>query len=65
MSSKYFPKDCHEDCQYFRRWDLSVDDYTNVCTKLGLQIDDMDAYGPFYIPRFCPISTDGKEKEEC
>lgn len=36
MSSKYFPKDCHEDCQYFRRLDLSVDDYTNICTKLGL-----------------------------
>ena len=64
MSSKHFPKDCDEDCPYFISYDLSVDDYTNVCTKLGLQIDDMDAYGPFYIPIFCPISID-KEKEEC
>ena len=63
--SKYFPKDCDVDCPYFMQWDLSVDDYTNVCTKLGLQVDDMDAYSPFYIPCLCPISADDKEKEEC
>lgn len=55
MTRKYFPKDCEKTCPYFRRWDLSVDDYTNVCEKLGIQLDDMYAYSPFYTPIFCPL----------
>lgn len=54
--AKQFPKDCPDDCPYFHRWDLSVDDYTNVCDKLEIQVDDMDAYSPFYLPRFCPLN---------
>lgn len=60
MSSKYFPKDCEETCPNFRRWDLSIDDYTNVCEKLRIQVDDMDAYGPFYIPFLCPLNEESK-----
>lgn len=55
--TKQFPKDCSDNCPYFHRWDLSVDDYTNICDKLGIQVDDMDAYGPFYLPRFCPLNN--------
>lgn len=62
--SKYFPKDCTKDCPYFHCWDLSIDDYTNVCDKLGVQVDDMDAYGPFYIPLFCPIEKEGERANE-
>lgn len=54
--SKQFPKDCPNDCPYLEQWDLSIDDYTSVCNKLHVQVDDMDAYGPFYVPLLCPIS---------
>lgn len=63
MSSKCFPKDCEETCPYFRRWDLSVDDYTNACEKLRIQVDDMDAYSPFYIPFFCPLNEESEVEE--
>lgn len=51
-----FPMDCPRECKYFKSWDLSIDDYTNVCYKLKKQVDDCDAYGPFYLPFFCPLS---------
>lgn len=41
--AKLFPKNCNSSCPYYRSWDLSIDDYTNLCTKLGIQIDDCDA----------------------
>ena len=53
--SKCFPKDCTKDCPHYHCWDLSVDDYTNACDILGVQVDDCDAYGPFYVPLICPI----------
>jgi len=61
--AKEFPKDCTIDCPHFHCWDLSIDDYTNVCDKLGVQVDDCDAYSPFYIPLFCPLE-DMKESDE-
>ena len=61
--SKRFPYDCKKECQYYRCWDLSIDDYTNVCDKLHIQVDDCDAYSPFYIPRFCPLEIEGENKE--
>ena len=60
MSVKFFPKDCSKDCPYHKMWDLSVDDWTHICTELGVQIDDMDAYSPFAVLPMCPL----KEKEE-
>ena len=60
--SKTFPKDCTKECPYYRYWDLSIDDYTNVCDKLHVQVDDCDAYSPFYFPILCPLAeSDGKE----
>lgn len=44
--SKIFPKDCNG-CKHFYSYDLSIDDYTNVCKKNGWQVDDIDAYGAF------------------
>ena len=55
--AKQFPKDCTKDCPYYHCWDLSIDDYTNVCDKLGVQVDDMDAYSIFYIPMICPLDS--------
>ena len=37
-----FPKDCPKECPYLRCWDLSIDDWTSVCDKLKIQIDDCD-----------------------
>ena len=54
--SKKFPINCSENCPHYHYWDLSIDDYTNVCDKLQLQVDDMDAYGPFYVPLDCPLA---------
>lgn len=53
--SKTFPKNCTKECPYYRCWDLSIDDYTNVCDKLHVQVDDYDAYSPFYVPILCPL----------
>ena len=58
MANRYFPKDCLQNCPHYTCYDLSIDDYTNICSKLNLQVDDCDAYGPMYIPRFCPLSDE-------
>ena len=55
--AKQFPRDCTKDCPYYHYWDMSIDDYTNVCDKLEVQVDDMDAYGVFYIPLVCPLDA--------
>ena len=41
--NKLFPRDCPKECPHFRMWDLSIDDYTFVCTKLNKQIDEEEA----------------------
>ena len=64
MANKYFPKDCTEDCPHYKRYDLSVDDYTNICRKLNVQVDDMDAYGPFYVPFICPLEEKPDEETD-
>lgn len=40
MSEFRFPTDCPFECKYHKAWDLSVDDWTHVCTKLNIQIDE-------------------------
>lgn len=55
MNIKKFPIDCNSDCPYLRQWDLSIDDWTNVCTKLKTQIDDIDAYGVNAGLPLCPL----------
>ena len=42
MSDKKFPKDCPRDCPHYHAWDMSVDDWTNACDLLKVQIDDCD-----------------------
>ena len=61
---KTFPKNCTKECPYYHGWDLSVDDYTNVCDKLHVQVDDCDAYGPFYVPILCPLDEKEDRSEE-
>jgi hypothetical protein len=51
-----FPFDCDKFCPYYRSWDLSIDDWTNACEKLHMQIDDCDAYGPAKLQSICPLS---------
>ena len=46
MGNKMFPKDC-QGCQYYRNFDMSIDDYTNQCIKNGWQVDDCDAHGAY------------------
>jgi len=60
---RYFPKDCPrypKQCKHFRSWDLSIDDYTNVCGLLHVQIDDYDCMNP--LCPVCPL-TDEKLQE--
>lgn len=59
--AKKFPMDCTEDCPNYHCWDMSIDDYTNVCDKLEVQVDDMDAYGPWYTPLICPLEEKSEE----
>jgi hypothetical protein len=54
---KKFPVDCDKNCPYLRQWDLSIDDWTNVCIKLNKQIDDMDAYGFNAGLPLCPLDS--------
>ena len=54
--SRQFPIDCPNECPYHRQWDLNVDDWTHVCDKLKVQMDEMD-YWPSIHP-FCPLSDE-------
>ncbi len=54
-----FPQDCPVSCPHYRRYDMSVDDYTNICYKLGRQIDDCDQDFEW---EYCPL--DEKEEKE-
>lgn len=38
---KTFPSGCIG-CKHFYFYDLSVDDYTNICAKNNWQVDDVD-----------------------
>ena len=50
-----FPNDCPKDCKYFVTWDMSVDDWTNVCNKGRMQVDDCDTD---YVSYPCPLETE-------
>ena len=52
--SKRFPKDCPYTCPHFHAWDLSIDDWTCVCDKLGVQIDECDMDFKWM---FCPLDN--------
>jgi len=52
--SRYFPNDCPIECPHFRRWDMSVDDYTNICMLLKMQIDDCDSD---FLKHKCPLES--------
>lgn len=53
-----FPKDCNKDCEYFRCWDLSVDDLTCYCEKAKTQIDLCDC--DFQYVK-CPLGIEVKD----
>ena len=57
--SKQFPKDCNKDCPHFHTWDMSIDDYTCVCDKLGIQIDECDGLDGLHILPLCPLEKEG------
>lgn len=58
MVKKRFPRDCSIECPYYRTYDMSVDDWTSICTKLNAQIDDCDMD---FIWDYCPL--DGQKEE--
>ena len=51
-----FPLDCPRNCPHLHSWDMSIDDWTNVCDLLNMQIDDCDAGFPLsaFLP-ICPL----------
>lgn len=59
-----FPLDCPRDCPHLHCWDMSVDDWTNVCDVLNEQIDDCDTGFPqsAFLP-ICPLE-EGREINE-
>jgi len=60
---KRFPLDCPRDCPHLHSWDMSIDDWTNICDLLNIQIDDCDVGFPrsVFLP-ICPL--EGEEKME-
>lgn len=49
-----FPIDCPMECQYLQAWDMSIDDWTYVCSKLSIQIDGCDTWAESLLP-ICPL----------
>ena len=58
---KRFPIDCPIDCPNHKSWDLSIDDWTHVCTMLNIQIDDCDCGFTGLLP-LCPIAESEDKK---
>lgn len=54
---KKFPLDCSFECPHYHSWDLSIDDWTCVCDKLGVQIDECDMDFKWM---FCPLDNNKK-----
>jgi len=42
MQIKTFPLDCTMDCLHYKRWDMSIDDWTSYCDLLKELVDDCD-----------------------
>ena len=49
-----FPIDCPMECPYLQAFDMSIDDWTYVCNKLNVQIDECDTFAKLLLPT-CPI----------
>jgi len=52
---KKFPKDCDRNCPHYHAWDMSVDDWTNACDLLKVQIDDCDMDFQWM---YCPLKDE-------
>ena len=63
--TRRFPIDCPNNCPYHRQWDMAIDDYTHVCDKLEMQMDEYD-YGWGVFP-LCPLIEIGSvnRNERC
>lgn len=57
---RLFPNDCRG-CEHLMRYDLSVDDWTNICTFNGMCIDDCDTY---YLKSICPIDKESLREND-
>ena len=56
--NRKFPKDCPLNCPHFHTYDLSVDDWTCICDKLKVQIDECDMDFSFM---FCPLENESEK----
>lgn len=45
MNNIIFPVNCPNECKYLIRCDMSIDDWTSICKKHDIQIDDCDSHG--------------------
>ena len=58
MSERKFPKDCPRNCPHLKSYDMSVDDWTNYCDILHIQIDDCDTDFQW---AYCPLKEGERE----
>ena len=49
---KKFPEDCPRDCPHLTSFDMSIDDWTNICDLIPAQVDDCDMD---YVSYPCPL----------
>lgn len=49
-----FPRDCTNECKYYRTYDLSIDDLVGVCRLLKRECDLCDQDYSFLI---CPLEN--------
>ena len=58
---KKFPLDCSFKCPHYHSYDLSIDDWTCVCDKLNVQIDECDTDFKWM---FCPLDNNEVKTNE-
>jgi hypothetical protein len=61
MVMKLFPKDCDHNCEHYRCYDLSIDDYVSCCELLKMQCDDCDMDYCFVQ---CPLEKENNRKDD-
>ena len=58
---KKFPLDCSFKCPHYHSYDLSIDDWTCICDKLNVQIDEYDTDFKWM---FCPLDNNEVKTNE-
>lgn len=59
-AKRCFPNDC-AGCPHFDSFDMSIDDWTNCCDVLNVQVDDCDL--DYFFPIICPLDIQEAQDE--